>query len=104
MQNNQNKTYTCRECKVSEGEYHKEGCLNEFCSRCGKQRVICGCKSKREPYIHINRNCVCYRCGLLYPDFFNVPDKEWNQLPTYLRKHILCLTCYKKIKKLLKQS
>jgi len=98
------KKFRCRECGAKEGELHKEGCLREFCSKCGKQRVLCKCNAPKEPYIHVHGNCVCYRCGELYPKFFNVPDKEWNQLPSYLRDYILCLTCYKKIRKLLKLS
>jgi hypothetical protein len=33
----------CRDCGVSNGGIHHPGCCLEQCSRCGDQRLGCGC-------------------------------------------------------------
>ena len=45
---------------------------------------------------------VCARCGRLWPEFFTVPDAEWNKyVHIDQRQSVLCLKCYKIIKKLI---
>jgi hypothetical protein len=94
--------YRCGECGAKEGELHKYGCLREFCSNCRKRRALCRCNAPRESYIHIHGELSCYRCGEVLPKLFMVPDEEWDQLPSYLKDNLLCLTCYNEIRKLLK--
>jgi hypothetical protein len=45
---------------------------------------------------------MCGRCGVLWPDFFNVPDEEWEHyIRIEERRKILCEPCYKEIKDLI---
>jgi hypothetical protein len=44
---------------------------------------------------------VCARCGRRDPEFFNVPDKEWEHyVPPELQKEVLCRPCYDHYKKI----
>jgi len=53
----------------------------------------------RIPWICIPNLCVA--CGKNWPEFFNVPNKEWEKyvIPE-LQEHILCRLCYKRMKQL----
>lgn len=45
---------------------------------------------------------MCVRCGTLLPDFFNVPDEEWEKyIRIDERKSVLCRPCYDLIKKMI---
>lgn len=96
------KTWNCHDCGVEEGKFHKEGCDNERCIDCGGQLISCKCKNKkfgRIPYLIIPT--LCGLCGEQWPIMFMVPEEEWNKyvLPE-LQNKILCLKCYKRLKKL----
>lgn len=46
--------------------------------------------------------CICAKCGILWPDFFSVPDQEWvHYVQPNMQKSILCIICYRTIKKLI---
>jgi len=53
----------------------------------------------RIPFVRIP--VVCALCGQFYPDFFSVPDNEWDKyvIPELTSK-VLCRTCYDKQRKL----
>lgn len=51
----------------------------------------------RIPYI-VYPN-LCARCGALWPDMFNVPDREWEKyVEPAMRHKMLCRPCYDWIK------
>jgi len=120
---------TCHDCGVKEGEIHKYGCDMEACPFCGNQLITCGCYYKildisdkvwvykhgltkeqermwliqlrwkgRIPYIQYPN--ICAKCGKLWPAMFDVPDAEWDKyVEPRMRGEMLCIECYKKIKK-----
>lgn len=54
----------------------------------------------RVPYIIYP--VLCARCGVLWPDFFSVPDAEWRQyIEKGERDKVLCRHCYDTIKRLI---
>lgn len=99
---------TCHDCGVEEGELHGPGCDMERCPTCGIQAITCyqHCVNpgdgsfkpsflinKRYPYIIAPVHCA--RCLEPWPDFFNVPDEEWDYyVPPDLRREVLCRPCY----------
>ncbi len=53
----------CHDCGVSIGELHVPGCDNEACTKCGLQRISCGCTSnKRERWTGIAREKMLRVC------------------------------------------
>lgn len=45
---------------------------------------------------------ICARCGALWPEFFKVPDAEWERyIEPAMSKEILCRSCYDAIKQLI---
>ena len=91
----------CHDCAVEEGGIHMDGCDMEHCSKCGEQVIVYGkCRgAKLEPYFE---KCIsCARCGLIYPEFEMVSDKEWKYIcgVTYDDTDILCPECMHFIKK-----
>lgn len=98
--------YICHDCGVIEGQIHKRGCDMERCAACGGQLISCSCMqssrrgTKRVPYILYP--IVCAGCGVLWPEMFMVPDKEWKRYVQVLeRDKVLCRGCYNRIKKLI---
>ena len=99
----------CHDCNAKEGQLHVLGCDMEICPACGGQLISCGCYQSegdvvkiaayRIPYVVIPTQCR--RCGVLCPDFFNVPDEEWQKyvIPPLQRK-VLCRVCYDYFKRL----
>lgn len=54
----------------------------------------------RRPYIRWP--LICARCGELYPEFFQIPDEEWERyIDPSERRKILCWSCYLEIKHLI---
>lgn len=98
----------CHGCVVKVGELHKLGCDVEVCPICGNQLITCseehfklveGGGYPRIPYIPRLSNCGV--CGAISPDFFNVPDEEWDKyVIPQLQDKVLCKGCYKDMKKL----
>lgn len=44
---------------------------------------------------------VCSRCGRRDPDFFSIPDREWQKyVPPKLQRTVLCRPCYDHYKKI----
>lgn len=100
---------TCHDCGVLEGELHKPGCDMERCPFCGGQFITCGCNhdnlrmEDRIPWIQYP--VICVKCGELWPDFFNVPDKEWGRyVEPNKRRAILCRNCYDFIRCVIDQA
>lgn len=47
---------------------------------------------------------ICARCGELWPEFFMVPDEEWNKyIQPDKRDKILCRECYNDIKSIIRR-
>ena len=98
----------CQDCDAKVGELHMLGCDMERCPTCGKQLISCGeehyrlveeGKRNRIPYIQPLVNCGV--CGIIFPEFFEVSDEEWNKYVTPpLQPEVLCKPCYVEMKKL----
>ena len=94
--------YRCRECGVAQGQLHVLGCWRERCARCGGQAVFCGhnddpiVQLPRVPFIDwVN---VCASCGLLHPEFFDVPNCVWRHyIEPEKRDKIICEPCFVQI-------
>ena len=90
----------CGDCRVMEGEFHREGCDIERCSKCGKQVLAWGkCKgAKKEPFFY--GGFSCRRCGKFMPDLIMVSNDEWKFMcgGTYEKDCVLCEPCMKFIK------
>jgi hypothetical protein len=57
----------------------------------------------RVPWIHYPN--ICRRCGEVEPDFFFVPDEEWEKyIQIDKRKEIICPDCFEEIKILIDQN
>ena len=111
----------CHDCDVEEGELHGwggYGCDMEVCPKCMGQLLSCDCSPK---YISKDRHCLilgkeekmferiiwvevpvlCRLCGMKYPDFFKVSDKEWETfVPKHIQHEVLCWGCYEHLKKM----
>jgi hypothetical protein len=49
---------------------------------------------------HIEYPSVCARCGALWPEFFRVPDAEWERyIQIDMRNTVLCRPCFDDIKR-----
>ena len=92
----------CRECGVAQGQLHVLGCWDEACAQCGGQAVFCGHNDNpiatlpRIPFI-LWAN-VCASCGLLNPEFFDVPNCVWRHyIEPHWRDKIICEPCFTQI-------
>jgi hypothetical protein len=115
------KRHQCGDCGVSEGELHELGCDMERCPFCGHQLISCDCccnllkvdheltEEQEEQWkrLLIDKGRVrfvvypnmCARCGVLWPEMFEVPDEEWNQYVEIQQRHkMLCKPCYDQIR------
>ena len=94
---------TCGDCGAKEGQLHKDFCDMERCPICGGQFLYCSCVVKKKfsdrvPFISFPN--ICERCGEVDPEFFM--DKLWKEvLPRIYWGKILCLDCWRYIKRLL---
>jgi hypothetical protein len=96
-----NERAICHDCGVKEGQLHLSGCDMESCPHCGGQLISCDCsepdRDRRIPFI-VYPN-LCARCGMLWPEMFNVPNEEWRRyVEPAMRKEMLCRPCYDRIK------
>lgn len=93
----------CHDCAAPEGALHNffPYCDQEICPLCLEQ--LCGCphvealeaveKAGRLPFLYFP--CLCAKCGAVDPDFFMVPDGEWQAIIPIPYWHlILCRPCY----------
>ena len=54
----------------------------------------------RVPYI-VYPN-ICARCGSLWPEFFTVPDSEWERyIQIDMRDKVMCRACFDEIRRLI---
>jgi hypothetical protein len=54
----------------------------------------------RVPYIEYPN--VCARCGALWPEFFRVPDPEWERyIQINMRDQVICRPCFDDIRRLI---
>jgi len=54
----------------------------------------------RVPYIEYPN--VCARCGALWPEFFRVPDPEWERyIQISMRYTVICRSCFDDIRRLI---
>lgn len=118
----------CPGCGVKEGELHELGCEVEPCPICAEMpghlgwvaamcdhcypwtrdeqtdKVVHGPPSEeflssREPYIVSPGAFMCARCLEANPEFFHVPNEEWQRVvPAWLQRFVLCRDCYDLIK------
>lgn len=90
----------CGDCLAQEGEIHEEGCDQEKCLKCGKQKLQCYCgyNIKREP--HFSSVYCCQRCGEIMSEMKMISDEEWKFIcgVTYSLDCILCINCMEFIK------
>ena len=57
-------------------------------------------KKGRIPYIRWPN--ICRKCGLLWPDMFHVPNKDWEKyIEPRMQGEMVCLDCYSEIKLLI---
>ena len=57
-------------------------------------------KKGRIPWIQYP--VICARCGELWPDFFSVPNEEWERyIEPSIRGEVLCKPCYDYIKRVI---
>jgi hypothetical protein len=53
----------------------------------------------RVPYIEYP--IVCARCGVLWPEFFSVPDPEWERyIQIDMRDQVIFRSCFDDIRRL----
>ena len=100
----------CHGCDAKVGELHESGCDMERCPFCDpteeRQLATCGHYDKvmnrdlpRIPYIQ--RLVRCETCNDLSPEFFEVPDEEWDKYVIPILQHkVLCIDCYVVMKEL----
>ena len=97
----------CPDCGAPEGALHNyfPVCNLEFCPFCLYPLGCCQhqyqpktVKRKgRIPYFFFP--LLCQRCGVQWPIFFNVPDREWKRVvPRNWWDEILCRPCYDVLK------
>jgi hypothetical protein len=93
-------------CGALEGELHRLGCPYERCTKCSGQFLYCDCpedyhQRKRVPFFRMDWQC-CERCGVAWPDFFDVPDKVWKRYVLSLGggEKLLCIDCFNLIAEL----
>lgn len=56
--------------------------------------------NKKGRVLWIEYPVICQKCGELWPDFFKVPDKEWEKyIQIDMRGKVICRKCYDTIKK-----
>ena len=54
----------------------------------------------RVPYIEYP--IVCAKCGVLWPEFFPVPDTEWERyIQIDMRDQVICRSCFDNIRRLI---
>jgi hypothetical protein len=54
----------------------------------------------RVPYIEYPN--VCAKCGARWPEFFRVPDPEWDRyIQIDMRNTVICRPCFDEIKRLI---
>lgn len=97
----------CHDCGAKAGELHQLGCDMERCPICGKQLITCfdhfplvkTGEYQRIPYIQ--PLVYCGACGTTFPEFFSVPDEEWDKfvIPP-LQDEVICRPCYDEMKAL----
>jgi len=59
------------------------------------ERLLC----EKGPIPFIMYPNLCAKCGALWPEMFNVPDKDWEYyVEPEMRKEMLCEACYRQIK------
>jgi len=106
--------HKCKDCGVFEGELHKHGCLNEFCSKCYMQFALCNCfdyndSYNRIPYLYVPIYCAL--CGKEWPscteDIFwdddwkkYVPPLVYSNAQIHLLKTVICKKCYDRLKQI----
>lgn len=86
-------------CNAREGELHKLGCDMERCSQCSGQFLYCDCpepitERRRAPFFQFPLRCD--KCGIEWPEFFNVPDAVWQHYILSLGHgdKLLCIDCW----------
>lgn len=95
---------TCPDCGVEEGRLHEEGCDQERCTRCLRQRISCDCPNhyiqERIPFVYVP--VFCNFCGnkMSFP-FWMTTIQEWQlYVPMNLLDSIICESCFNRLKKL----
>lgn len=99
----------CHDCEAKVGELHELGCDVERCPICNGQLISCseehfkqvdqGDTTPRIPYFP--RIVRCDLCNIPYPDFFMVPDEEWDKfIVPELQDKVICRPCYDTVKSL----
>jgi hypothetical protein len=54
----------------------------------------------RVPYIEYPN--VCARCGALWPEFFRIPDPDWERyVQINMRDQVICRSCFDDIRRLI---
>lgn len=97
----------CHDCGTKAGKLHELGCDMERCPVCGRQLITC---SNHFPLVkdgiytripYIQPLTYCGACAKVNPDFFMVPDEEWDRfvIPE-LQGKVICHFCYDEMKEL----